>query len=109
MDEMSGTHLLMAKLLYGCGLRLMECVRLRVQDLDFERKSVNVKEVKGGKGRRTLFPRAIREEMERHLEKVQRLHQEDLAKGFGEVYMPEALVRKYPREGREFRWQYVSL
>ncbi len=107
LDEMSGTHLLMAKMLYGCGMRLMECVRLRVQDLDFERKSVYVREAKGGKGRRTLFPKAVRDEMKRHLERVQRLHQEDLEKGFGEVHMPEALARKYPKAGREFRWQYV--
>ncbi|HID30377.1 MAG TPA: integron integrase [Desulfobacterales bacterium] len=107
MAEMNGIHLLMAKLLYGGGLRLMECVRLRVQDLDFERGLIYVRAAKGGKNRSTLFPRAVHEEMRRHLEKLKRLHEEDLVRGFGEVYMPEGLARKYRGAAKEFRWQYV--
>ena len=107
MSNMEGTHLLMAKILYGCGLRLMECVRLRVQDLDFDRNILYVRDAKGVKDRTTLFPQAIRTELQQHLEKVKRLHDEDLAKGYGNVYMPGALAKKYPSASMEFRWQYV--
>jgi integron integrase len=107
LREMQGTHLLMAKLLYGGGLRLMECVRLRVQDLDFERGLVYLRAAKGGKDRTTLFPKAIHAELKDHLEKVKRLHEKDLKEGRGEVYMPESLARKYRGAAKEFRWQYV--
>jgi integron integrase len=107
LREMQGTHLLMAKLLYGGGLRLMECVRLRVQDLDFERGLVYLRAAKGGKDRTTLFPKAIHAELKEHLDKVRRLHEQDLEAGRGEVYMPEGLVRKYRGAAKEFRWQYV--
>jgi integron integrase len=107
ISYIGGTHLLMAKMLYGCGLRLMECVRLRVQDLDFDRNIVYVRAAKGGKDRATIFPKSIQPELRQHLEKVKRLHDEDLAKGHGEVYLPGALARKYPSAAREFRWQYV--
>jgi len=107
LSQIVGTHLLMAKILYGCGLRLMECVRLRVQDLDFDRNIVYVRAGKGGKDRTTLFPKSIQPELRRHLERVKCLHEEDLAKGYGEVYLPGALARKYPSAAREFRWQYV--
>ncbi|MDA8136517.1 MAG: integron integrase [Desulfobacteraceae bacterium] len=105
--NMGGTHLLMAEILYGCGLRLMECVRLRVKDLDFDRNLVYVCDAKGGKDRTTLFPQSIQADLQQHLEKVKRLHDEDLGNGFGEVYLPEALAKKYPSASREFRWQYV--
>jgi integron integrase len=107
LGEMTGLHLLMAKLLYGGGLRLMECVRLRVQDLDFERNFVYVRAGKGGKDRATLFPKTIHSEMKQHLEKVRRLHDQDLEEGHGEVYLPEALTKKYRGAPKEFRWQYV--
>jgi integron integrase len=107
LREMHGTHLLMAKLLYGGGLRLMECVRLRVQDLDFERGLVYVRAAKGGKDRTTLFAKAIRGELKLHLDKVRRLHDQDLGEGHGEVYMPESLAGKYRGAAKEFRWQYV--
>jgi len=107
MTQMAGTHLLMAKLLYGCGLRLMECVRLRVQDLDMDRNILYVRDAKGGKDRTTVFPQSIQVELRMHLEKVKRLHDTDLDKGFGEVYLPMALAKKYPSASREFRWQYV--
>ncbi len=103
---MAGTHLLMAKILYGCGLRLMECVRLRVLDLDFDRGLLYVRQAKGGKDRTTVLPQAIQSELRLHLEKLKDLHAEDLKNGYGEVYLPPALARKYPSASREFRWQY---
>ena len=105
--NIEGTHLLMARLLYGCGLRLMECIRLRVQDLDFERNIIYIRHAKGGKDRTTLFPESLQEDLRFHLEKVKRLHDEDLADGYGEVYLPGALAKKYPSAAGEFRWQYV--
>jgi integron integrase len=107
LSFMSRTHLLMAKMLYGCGLRLMECVRLRVQDLDFSRGLVYVRDGKGGKDRVSLFPKALQVELQLHLDKVKALHEQDLAEGHGEVHLPDALARKYPKAGRDFRWQYV--
>jgi integron integrase len=107
LAQMHGIHLLMAKLLYGAGLRLMECIRLRVKDLDFERSLIYVRAAKGNKDRATLFPKSIQPELRRQVEKVQRLHDKDLAQGFGGVYLPEALTRKYPGAAQEFRWQYV--
>jgi len=99
--------LLMAKMLYGCGLRLMECVRLRVQDIDLERSLIYVRAAKGGKDRTTVLAKSLQGDLRLHIERVRRLHEEDLSKGFGEVFLPTALSRKYPRAGREFRWQYV--
>ncbi len=107
LSQMQGTHLLMAKLMYGSGLRLMECIRLRVQDLDFGRNLIYVRAAKGGKDRVTIFPKTIHSEMKDQIDRVKRLHDEDLSQGFGEVYLPEALARKYTNAGREFRWQYV--
>jgi len=105
--NMGGMHLLMAKILYGCSLRLMECVRLRVKGLDFDRNLIYICDAKGGKDRTTLFPQSIQADLQQHLEKVKRLHDEDLGNGLGEVYLPEALAKKYPSASREFRWQYV--
>ena len=96
MAHMAGTHLLMAKILYGCGLSLMECVRLRVQDLDMDRNILYVRDAKGGKDRTTVFPQLIQAELRLHLERVKRLHDEDIAKGLGEAYLPTALAKKYP-------------
>jgi integrase len=83
LTSLAGTHLLMAKVLYGCGLRLMECVRLRVQDLDFERNILYVRQAKGGKDRTTVFPQSIQSELRLHLEKVKHLHEQDLEQGYG--------------------------
>ena len=105
--QMQGKHLLMALLLYGSGLRLMECIRLRINDLDFERSKVYVRSGKGGKGRVTVFPKSIQADLQIHIDKVKRLHDEDLLHGYGEVYLPGALERKYRYAAREFRWQYV--
>ncbi len=105
--HMSGTHLLMAKLLYGSGLRLMECIRLRIQDVDFGQKKLYVRGGKGGKDRVTVLPPSIIGELQEHIAKVTALHHQDLEQGFGEVYLPGALARKYPGAARETGWQYV--
>ncbi|MBP8646341.1 MAG: integron integrase [Syntrophobacteraceae bacterium] len=107
LSEMKGTHLLMAKLLYGGGLRLMECVRLRVKDLDFDRCLLTIRAGKGDKDRATLLPHSIHAELQAHLQKVKQLHEQDLANGAGEVFLPPALSRKYPGAAKDFRWQYV--
>jgi len=107
LSQLKGTHRLMANLLYGAGLRLMECVRLRVQNIDVVKNQIYVRGAKGGKDRVTLLPGIIREELQNHLVRVKQLHEEDLAKGYGEVYLPNALGRKYTNAGKEWGWQYV--
>lgn len=104
---MDGQVGLMASLLYGTGKRLMECVRLRVQDVDFDRNEIAVRNGKGGKDRRVPLPRRLRERLSQQKERVRILHGQNLAAGGGEVYLPHALGRKYPNAGREFAWQYV--
>ena len=106
-QQMSGTHLLMARLLYGSGLRLMECVRLRVKDLDFEYRTITVRDGKGNKDRVTILPQSLVVPLQDHLRLVKRTHEEDLAKGYGTVYLPYALERKYTNANREWIWQYV--
>ena len=103
---MSGTHALMARLLYGSGLRLMECVRLRAKDFDFEINKIYIPSGKGGKSRVTLLPASLNDELRTHLARVKRVHQTDLEEGFGEVFLPGALGRKYQNAAREFGWQY---
>ena len=107
LTQLRGTHHLMASLLYGSGLRLMECLRLRVKDLDFAYQQLTVRDGKGAQDRVTMLPKSLEEPLQRHLAKVQLLHEEDLAEGFGEVYLPYALARKYPNAGRSWTWQYV--
>ena len=107
LSQLKGTHALIAGLLYGAGMRLMEAVRLRVKDIEFARHEVLVREGKGDKDRVTMLPEAIIPALKLHLAKVKALHDEDLALGFGEVYLPFALDRKYPAAGREWGWQYV--
>src|SRR5438094_2717080 len=102
-----GTTRLMAGLLYGSGLRLMECVRLRVKDLDFGYARITVRDGKGGKDRVTMLPVNLAAALERHLAKVKAQYEQDLEDGFGEVYLPDALERKYPNAAREWIWQYV--
>lgn len=104
---MNDRYRLMAKLLYGCGLRLMECVRLRVKDIDFERNQITVRDGKGMKDRTTMLPEQLKPVLADHLEKVRVIHQEDLKRGWGEVYLPFALERKYRNAAREWAWQYV--
>jgi len=107
LRHLSGTHLLMAHLLYGAGLRLMECVRLRVKDVDFDRAEILVRDGKGQKDRVTMLPSACESALNDHLRAVKRLHREDLQRGLGAVYLPFALSRKYPAAAREWGWQYV--
>jgi len=107
LNQMQGTHKLMAKLLYGTGMRLMECVRLRVKDVDFARREILVRDGKGEKDRVTMLPESIIPALQAHLERVRQLHQRDLADGYGAVYLPYALERKYPNAAREWGWQYV--
>ncbi len=107
LERMSGKHWLMCSMLYGTGMRLMDCVRLRVQDVDFEYRQIVVRNGKGKKDRVVPLPARLAEVIKKHLDEVRCLHQEDLEQGFGEVYLPDALGRKYPNAGKEWGWQYV--
>lgn len=107
LENMEGTHRLMAQLMYGSGLRLMECIRLRVKDLDFGQGQIFVRDSKGGKDRVTVLPAQLHHPLQVQLEKVGDLHREDLSNGIGDVYLPDALGRKYPSAGKSFEWQYV--
>jgi integron integrase len=98
---------LMAKLLYGSGLRLMECVRLRIKDIDFAQHQIIVRDGKGMEDRVTMLPASLVLPLKEHLQRVKRLHEKDLARGYGSVYLPFALERKYPNANREWIWQYV--
>lgn len=105
--NMSGTPKLVAGLLYGSGLRLLEGLRLRVKDVDFQAGEIIVREGKGRKDRRTMLPRSVARALEAQIAKVRVLHERDLARGHGEVWLPHALARKYPNAPRELAWQYV--
>jgi integron integrase len=107
LASMDGRPCLLASLLYGTGMRLMECLRLRVKDVDFSRNEILVRDGKGGKDRRTMLPRALRDPLLREIERARLLHVQDLAAGFGEARLPHALARKYPRAATEFGWQFV--
>jgi integron integrase len=107
IDQLGGLYKLMAQLLYGSGLRLMDCLRLRVQDIDFEYKTITVRDGKGDKDRITPLPDSVILDLRRQIERVRLLHDEDLAAGCGEVYLPDALERKYPHAARELIWQYL--
>ena len=101
------THNLMTCLLYGCGLRLMECIRLRILDVDFGYRQILVRNTKGRKDRVVPIPDASFDVLQQQVERVRLLHREDLDKGYGRVFLPDALARKYPGAQSEFRWQYV--
>lgn len=105
--QMMGTHQLMARLIYGSGMRLMECIRLRIQDLDFGQNNLFIRGGKGGKDRTSYLPEVVQNELLQHLERVKNLHKDDLEQGFGEVYLPGALARKYRGAAKETGWQYV--
>ena len=107
LSYLTGTHKLMTQLLYGSGLRLMECVRLRVKDLDFDYRTVTVRDGKGEKDRITPMPESLFAPLRRQLERVHLFHEEDLAAGLGRVYLPHALEIKYPNAATEFGWQYL--
>jgi integron integrase len=97
----------MAMLLYGAGLRLMECLQLRVKDIDFTTNQIIVRAGKGDKDRHTMLPAAVKEPLAKHLELIRRQHQSDLECGMGRVALPNALERKYPNAGKEWGWQWV--
>jgi integron integrase len=107
LAQLEGTKWIMAGLLYGAGLRLRECLKLRVKDVDFGYKQIVVRDGKGSKDRVTMFPAALVEPLRQHLVRVKRLHERDLEEGYGEVELPFAIERKYPRAGRDWGWQYV--
>jgi len=107
LSHMPRVYGLLGRLLYGSGMRLMECVRLRVMDVDLDRCEIVVREGKGFKDRITMLPGSLVEPLQAHLLKVRSLHEEDVSEGFGEVYLPYALAKKYPNAARDWRWQYV--
>jgi len=107
LRHLSGTPWIMATLLYGAGLRLMECLRLRVKDIDFPSNHIVVRDGKGHKDRVTMLPQNVKAPVQRHLHDVQKLHEQDLQTGAGHVYLPYALERKYPNASHEWVWQYV--
>ena len=107
LARLEGTNALVCRLLYGTGLRIMECLRLRVKDVDFERGEILVRDGKGFKDRVTMLPASLAPVLREHMARVAELHRQDLATGHGEVWLPYALERKYPNAGREWAWQYV--
>jgi len=107
LSHLTGTHALIASLLYGTGMRLMEVMRLRVKDVEFARREIVVREGKGFKDRVMMLPEAVMAPLKTHLVNVKSMHDEDVMRGFGEVYLPFALDKKYPNAGREWAWQYI--
>lgn len=107
LEHLSGTNHLMAGLLYGSGLRVMECVRLRIKDVDFGYRQITVREGKGEKDRRTMLPAPLAASLQRQIVRVKLLHEEDLLRGYGSVYLPYALERKYPNAATERGWQWA--
>lgn len=107
VEQLEGTQALMVKLLYGTGMRVSECTRLRVKDLDFEASVLTIRGGKGDKDRRTVLPKSLRIGLQGHLARVKALHEMDLKQGYGDVYLPPALARKYSKASRDWIWQYV--
>ena len=107
LADVEGTSGLILHLLYGSGMRILECLRLRVKDVNFLKREIVVREGKGFKDRVTMLPASLVAPLDAHLKRVERLHANDLTEGFGEVYLPHALERKYPKAARDWAWQYV--
>jgi len=107
LSHLQGTVQLVVLLLYGTGMRILECLRLRVQDIDFDLGHITIRNPKGGRDRVTMLPDSTRDRLQDHLIKVRALHEQDLEEGFGSVYLPHALERKYPHADRDWKWQYV--
>jgi len=107
LAQVTGTRWLLASLMYGSGLRVMECLRLRVKDVDLDYQQILVRDGKGEKDRVTMLPEKLIEPVRAHLVRVRALHARDMLEGYGEVHLPYALARKYPRACREWAWQYV--
>ena len=107
IDRLTGIHKLITQLLYGSGLRITECLRLRVKDLDFGRNELTIRMSKGRKDRVTVLPQAVKPALRQQLKQAKLTFEQDLTEGFGRVYLPRALAHKYPRADREWIWQYV--
>ena len=107
LAQFDGTRWLIFSMMYGCGFRILECLRLRVKDIDFHYKQIIVRDAKGGKDRVTLLPDSLIDPLRNHLARVKELHELDLTTGFGCVYLPHALERKYPKACRDWGWQFV--
>ncbi len=107
LAQLDGVHWLVTSLLYGTGMRLLECLRLRVKDVDFGYAQIVIRDGKGAKDRVTMLPSALATPLVRHLDRVKLLHKRDMADGYGEVYLPFALAAKYPSSATEWAWQYV--
>jgi integron integrase len=107
LSQMDGQYRLMAQLLYGSGLRLLECLRLRVKDVDLHYLHITLRDPKGGRDRKTMLPVSLAAPLREHLDKVKARHRQDLAEGFGNVHLPGELERKLPSASREWAWQYV--
>jgi integron integrase len=106
-EHLAGTSKLMAMLIYGCGLRLQECLRLRIKDVDFEQGVVIVRSGKGDKDRRTVLPETLKDELIRHLAEVKSLHDQDRKENMSGVWLPGALEKKYPNAGKEWGWFWL--
>lgn len=107
LSRLKGTHWLIASLLYGTGMRILECLRLRIKDIDFSRKEILIRDGKGFKDRVTMLPLALLNPLREHLKNVNILHKQDLSSGYCNVYMPQALDKKYPSASAEWMWQYA--
>ncbi|WP_028450136.1 integron integrase [Chitinibacter tainanensis] len=107
LAQADGLYALQLRLLYGTGMRLMECMRLRVKDVDFGRGEILVRDGKGAKDRVTMLPQSLAAPLQAHLQRRHTIHQADLQAGMADVYLPDALARKYPNAGQEWGWQYV--
>jgi len=107
LEQMSGTHLVMAQLMYGTGMRIMECIRLRIKDIDFSYENISIHDSKGGKSRRVPLPQRCYEHLQQQVSDATNQHKKDLQLGFGEVFLPNALARKYKSAATDTAWQYV--
>jgi integron integrase len=107
LSYLDGPYLLMAQLMYGCGLRLMECLRLRIKDVDFESDLLIARSGKGEKDRALMIPEKIKEELSKQVDSVKEIHNQDVKMGYGEVFLPDALEKKYPNAPKEWGWQWV--
>lgn len=107
LSRLEGIPQLVVLLLYGTGMRILECLRLRVQDVDFDLGHITIRRPKGGRDRVTMLPESARERLSDHLVNVRAVHEKDLAEGYGNVFLPDALARKYPHADRDWKWQYV--
>ena len=107
ISHMNKKHQLLGKIMYGCGLRLMECCRLRIQDIDFSMHQIIVRESKGNKQRTTVLPESLLELLQEQISNTKKIHEFDLSRGYGKVYLPYALARKYKNAEYDFKWQYI--